>query len=96
MKQERIPEEEMISAVEDARQYSQRMSGRLIQHEYRQLARDLVEMGVARGGRVLDIGTGPGFVAIEVARLLDGTGCEIVGLDLSSAMPTVVAAAATR
>jgi ubiquinone/menaquinone biosynthesis C-methylase UbiE len=37
-------------------------------------------------GKILDMSTGPGFVAIEVARLLKGTGCQIVGMDMSTAM----------
>jgi ubiquinone/menaquinone biosynthesis C-methylase UbiE len=67
------------------------MGGRLRQHEYRDLARQAVEMGVPPGGRVLDVGTGPGFVAIAVARLLQGSGCEVVGLDLSQAMLALAA-----
>ncbi|MFZ5916491.1 MAG: class I SAM-dependent methyltransferase [Chloroflexota bacterium] len=88
---ERIPESEAIAAMADARRYSQVMSRRLVQHEYCQLAREVVRMGVPSGGRVLDVGTGPGFVAIEVARLLQGTGCQVVGLDLSAAMLVVAA-----
>ena len=48
------------------------------------------------GGKVLDVGTGPGFVAIEVARLLCGIGCEVVGMDLSSAMLAQAAENAAR
>ena len=40
---------------------------------------------------MLDVGTGPGFVAIEVARLLQDTGSRIVGMDLSSAMLALAA-----
>ena len=40
---------------------------------------------------MLDVGTGPGYVAIEVARLLRGTGSEVVGMDLSSAMLALAA-----
>jgi ubiquinone/menaquinone biosynthesis C-methylase UbiE len=92
----RIPENEAIAEMEDARYYSKMMSGWLVQHEYRALAREVARMGVPPGGRVLDVGTGPGFVAIEVARLLRGNGCEIVGLDLSKAMLTVAAENAQR
>ena len=67
------------------------MSNRLVQHEYRHLARDVVELGVPPGGKVLDVGTGPGFVAIEIARLLKGNGCQVVRLDLSGAMLAVAA-----
>jgi ubiquinone/menaquinone biosynthesis C-methylase UbiE len=76
---ERIPENEAIAEMEDARRYNEMMRGRLVQHEYQRLARDVVGMGVPPGGRVLDVGTGPGFVAIEVARLLQGSGCKVVG-----------------
>jgi ubiquinone/menaquinone biosynthesis C-methylase UbiE len=101
---ERIPENETIVEMEDARRFNEVMSGRLVQHEYRRLARHVVEMGVLPpGGRVLDVGTGPGFVAIEVARLLQGSGCEdfdlsraVVGLDLSQAMLTLAAENAQR
>ncbi len=88
---ERIPESEAIEEVKDARRFNELMGGRLRQHEYRGLARQVVEMGVPPGGRVLDVGTGPGFVAIAVARLLQGSGCEVVGLDLSQAMLTLAA-----
>lgn len=93
---ERMPEAEVIAAMEQAREYSEQMSGRLVQHEYRRLAKDVVDLGLPPGGRVLDVGTGPGFVAIEVARLLRGTGCEVVGMDLSTAMLTVAAENAQR
>jgi ubiquinone/menaquinone biosynthesis C-methylase UbiE len=45
---------------------------------------------------VLDVGTGPGFVAIEIARLLQGSGCRIVGLDLSKSMLTLAGENAQR
>lgn len=92
----RSPESEAITEMEDARRYSEVMSNRLVQHEYRHLARDVVEMGVPPGGRVLDVGTGPGFVAIEVARLLKGNGCQVIGLDLSEAMLMVASENARR
>ena len=57
---ERIPENEAILEMEDAHRYNEMMSGRLVQHENRWLARDAVGMGVLPGGRVLDVGTGPG------------------------------------
>jgi len=88
---ERVPESEAIAAMADARRYSQVMSRWLVRHEYRGLAREVVGMGVPPRGQVLDVGTGPGFVAIEVARLLQGTGCQVVGLDLSAAMLAVAA-----
>jgi ubiquinone/menaquinone biosynthesis C-methylase UbiE len=93
---ERVPEGEAITEVEDARRYNQVMSNWLVQHEYRNLASQVVEMGVPAEGEVLDIGTGPGFVAIEIARLLPGDGCRVIGLDLSTAMLAVAAENAQR
>jgi ubiquinone/menaquinone biosynthesis C-methylase UbiE len=89
---ERIPESEAIAEQADARRFSEFMGGnRFRQQEYRRLAREAVALGVPPGGKALDVGTGPGFVAIEVARLLQGTGCEVVGIDLSSAMLALAA-----
>jgi ubiquinone/menaquinone biosynthesis C-methylase UbiE len=89
---ERVPESEAIAEMADARRFSEFMGGnRFRQQEYRRLARQAVELGVPPGGKVLDLGTGPGFVAVEVARLLQSTGCEVVGMDLSSAMLALAA-----
>jgi ubiquinone/menaquinone biosynthesis C-methylase UbiE len=88
----RTPESEAIAEMADARRFSEFMGdNRFRQQEYRQLARKAVELGVPPQGRVLDVGTGPGFVAIQVARLLQGTGCQVVGLDLSQAMLAIAA-----
>ncbi len=93
----RIPESEAIAEMADARQFNEFMGrNRFRQEEYRRLARQAVEMGVPPGGKALDIGTGPGFVAIEVARLLQGTGCQVIGLDLSAAMLAQAAENARR
>ncbi len=89
---ERKPESEAIAEVADARRFNEFMVGnRFRQQEYRQLARQAVDLGVPAGSKVLDVGTGPGFVALEVARLLEGTGCRVVGMDLSQAMLTIAA-----
>ncbi len=93
---ERVPESEAIAELKDARRYSAVMGRGLVQHEYRHLARHAVALGVPQGGRVLDVGTGPGFVAIEVARLLQGRDCRVVGLDLSPAMLAVAEENARR
>lgn len=87
---ERVPEHEAIAAIADARQYSERMNNRFVMHEYRQLAREAAQH-LPEGGTLVDVGTGPGYVAIEVARLVAGRGCRIIGLDLSQAMLTVAA-----
>jgi ubiquinone/menaquinone biosynthesis C-methylase UbiE len=84
---ERIPEVESIGEAGDARRFSELMgSNRFRRTEYRQLAERLTGTGIPPGGKVLDLGTGPGFVAIETARLLRESGCRVVGLDLSAAM----------
>jgi ubiquinone/menaquinone biosynthesis C-methylase UbiE len=88
----RTPENEAIAKIQDARHFNEMMTNnRFRQREYRRLANEVVEMGVPPGGKVLDIGTGPGFVAIAVSQLLAENGCKIVGLDLSPAMLTLAA-----
>jgi ubiquinone/menaquinone biosynthesis C-methylase UbiE len=53
--------------------------------EYRRLARRIA--AVIETGQVLEIGPGPGFVAIEIARLLPSV--RVIGLDLSPTMVEV-------
>jgi cyclopropane fatty-acyl-phospholipid synthase-like methyltransferase len=80
---ERVPESEAIAEPVDARRFNEVMGeNRFRQADYRRLACRAVGLGIPPGGKVLDMGTGPGFVAVEVTRLLDGTGCQIVGMDL--------------
>ena len=50
--------------------------------EYRRLAARTAE--VIQAGHVLEIGPGPGFIAIEIAKLL--LGVQVLGLDLSQTM----------
>ncbi|MBN1139020.1 MAG: class I SAM-dependent methyltransferase [Anaerolineae bacterium] len=50
--------------------------------EYRRLAAKTA--AAIQAGQVLEIGPGPGFIAIEIAKLLPGV--EVVGLDLSETM----------
>jgi ubiquinone/menaquinone biosynthesis C-methylase UbiE len=50
--------------------------------EYRRLATKTEE--AIRAGRVLEVGPGPGFIAIEIAKLLPEV--QVVGLDLSETM----------
>jgi ubiquinone/menaquinone biosynthesis C-methylase UbiE len=84
---QRVAEGEAIDSVADARRFNEFMGGnRFRQEEYRRLAETLVRMGIPPGGKVLDVGTGPGFVAIAVARLLRETAGTVCGLDLSPAM----------
>jgi ubiquinone/menaquinone biosynthesis C-methylase UbiE len=94
---ERIPESEAIAEPVDARRFNEVMgSNRFRQANYRRLARLAVDLDIPPGGKVLDMGTGPGFVAIEITRLLKGTGCRVVGMDLSEAMLALAAENATR
>jgi ubiquinone/menaquinone biosynthesis C-methylase UbiE len=94
---ERIPEAESIAEMADACRFNVVMgNNRFRQEGYRQLAREAVELGIPPGGKVLDIGTGPGFAAIEVARALKGTGCLVVGLDLSPSMLALAAENAAK
>jgi ubiquinone/menaquinone biosynthesis C-methylase UbiE len=88
----RTPENEAIAKIQDARHFNEMMTNnRFRQQEYWRLANEVVEMGVPPGGKVLDIGTGPGFVAIAVSRLLVENSYKVVGLDLSPAMLTLAA-----
>jgi ubiquinone/menaquinone biosynthesis C-methylase UbiE len=93
----RIPEDEAIAEPVDVRRFNEVMgSNRFRQADYRRLACRAVDMGIPSGGKVLDMGTGPGFVAIEVAKLLAGTGCRVVGMDLSGAMLALAAENAAK
>lgn len=92
---QRIPESEAIAEMEAARRFNQVMGGKFIQEDYARLAQDVVEMGVPPAGKLLDIGTGPGFVAIQVARRLPES-VRVTGLDLSAAMLAVAAENARR
>jgi ubiquinone/menaquinone biosynthesis C-methylase UbiE len=82
---ERIPEQEAIAEMEAAQRYNQVMGRGLIQQEYRKLAEAVISRNIPEGGKVLDLGTGPGFVALEIASRLRGKAL-VVGLDLSPAM----------
>jgi ubiquinone/menaquinone biosynthesis C-methylase UbiE len=90
MNMERIPENEAIAQLEQARRFNQVMGRSMVQHEYRKLAELLVKLGLPRDGSVLDVGTGTGYVALEIARYLKGHG-RVVGLDLSEAMLSLAA-----
>jgi ubiquinone/menaquinone biosynthesis C-methylase UbiE len=94
---ERIPESEAIAEPVDARRFNEVMgSNRFRLADYERLARRAVGVGIPPGGKVLDMGTGPGFVAIEVAKLLEGSGCRVIGMDLSRAMLALAAENAAK
>jgi len=93
----RIPESEAISEMADAHRFNEFMgNNRFRQHEYHELAQRVAAMGIPDGGKVLDVGTGTGFVAIGVAKLLREHGVQVVGLDLSPAMLSLAAENAQR
>ncbi len=85
---ERIPEEEAIAELADVRRYNKIMGRGFVRREYRKIARMLRSFGLPAGCRVLDVGTGTGYVALETADAFDGKCC-VVGLDISSAMLSV-------
>jgi ubiquinone/menaquinone biosynthesis C-methylase UbiE len=94
---QRIPESEAIAELDDARRFNQVMGGNRFRMEgYRKLAREAMGSGVPPDAKLLDIGTGSGFLAIEVAKLLRGTACHIIGLDLSKVMLDLAAENACR
>lgn len=59
------------------------MAGRVLRRMYRRIAQD-VAAAAAPGARVLDVGTGPGILLVELARLRPDL--VLTGVDLSSDM----------
>jgi ubiquinone/menaquinone biosynthesis C-methylase UbiE len=62
--------------------YNNLMKTRAIERQYREIAQELASR--IKNGRVLDIGTGPGKLLIEIYRLKPEL--ELFGLDISEAM----------
>lgn len=88
---ERVAESEVIEQTEDARRFNAVMGKGMVQREYQKFAEHAVSLKIPSGGKVLDIGTGTGFVAIKVAKLLAGQNITVTGVDLSDAMLSVAA-----
>ena len=66
-------------------QHYDRLARRLFRGVYRRLARDIAQ-AAPEGGAVLDVGTGPGVLLSELARLRPDL--QLTGIDLSSDMIT--------
>ena len=80
----RIPlEAEPISGINEVVQYD-RYSGFYMLPEYKYFVWKILRTGI-RDGRVLDIGTGSGRLAIELAKARDNT-FQVIGLDISENM----------
>jgi ubiquinone/menaquinone biosynthesis C-methylase UbiE len=65
-----------------ARKYDEFARSPASMAHYRQVAVDVARR--VQSGRILEIGPGPGYIAIEIAKLLPGV--EVVGLDVSPTM----------
>ncbi|MBU2488028.1 MAG: class I SAM-dependent methyltransferase [Proteobacteria bacterium] len=65
-----------------SRVYNALSSMEIFQHHYELCARDVA--AIQRTGRLLDVGTGPGWLLGHLAR--EAPGLELVGLDVSPAM----------
>jgi ubiquinone/menaquinone biosynthesis C-methylase UbiE len=78
----RVLEPEVMEAAEEAAAYNEldRLFGEIL---FQGFAESAVQMGVATG-RVLDVGTGPGRIAIRIAKL--NPGLSIDAIDLSKNM----------
>jgi 2-polyprenyl-3-methyl-5-hydroxy-6-metoxy-1,4-benzoquinol methylase len=62
--------------------YSRLTRTRSLQQQYREIAANLTSQ--VRSGRLLDIGTGPGWLLLEVHK--QNPGVQLYGLDISQAM----------
>jgi ubiquinone/menaquinone biosynthesis C-methylase UbiE len=65
-----------------ARLYDGMMQSRATRQQYKEIAQDLVSR--IKTGRLLDIGTGPGYLLLEIHHL--NPGIELNGLDISASM----------
>ena len=74
------------------RSYSLFARSRFMKNFYRLVAEDV--MHEIRGGKIMDVGTGPGYLPIEIAKLIPNV--EVVGIDVSSDMVKIARKNAER
>lgn len=83
----RVPfEHGVIESIEVATSYDQ-MAKKMMMGSYRSMAYVVTKQLGVTGGKALDVGTGSGLLAIELAQRLPDL--EVVGLDLGEAMLTL-------
>ena len=76
----------VIESIEIATSYDQ-MAKKMMMGSYRSMAHVVTKQLGVTGGKALDVGTGSGLLAIELARRLPDL--EVIGLDLGEAMLTL-------
>jgi len=83
----RVPfEHGVIESIEVAKSYDQ-MAKKTMMGTYKSMAHVVTKQLGVTGGKALDVGTGSGLLAIELARRLPDL--EVIGLDLGEAMLTL-------
>ncbi len=92
MQRQPLVHDRVFDDPEWARRYARREGPRGTRRG-RRYARELTRLGF-RGGRILDVGCGPGTVAVALARELSRS--EVVGLDLSEPLLRMARAHARR
>jgi len=80
---ERIPEEEGMMNSEEVREYNLLSHRYLTRLGYNEVIKSLFNRGILRG-KIIDLGTGSGWLSIELAKR--NNGYQIVGVDLSKGM----------
>lgn len=84
--QERIPEEEGMMDPQEVKEYNLLCRKYLTKWGYKVVS-DVLERKGIRGGRIIDLGIGSGWLAIELAKR--NSDYQIVGVDLSKDMLTL-------